>query len=102
VCFHSQQAVEKYFKALLHEMGLTVPRTHDLENLIDLLLPHDATLAPLRRSLKTLTQFAVEYRYPGISATARQAQTSLTKARRVQDEIYRRLGSAPPRARKRK
>ena len=45
-CFHCQQAAEKYLKALLQEIGLAVPRTHKLEDLLDLLLPHDATLAP--------------------------------------------------------
>src|SRR5437868_1478456 len=54
-CFHCQQAAEKYLKALLQNLGAVVPKTHDLEGLLDLLLPHDATLAPLRRSLKTLT-----------------------------------------------
>jgi hypothetical protein len=42
-----------------------VPRTHDLEDLLDLLLPHDPTLKPLRRGLGSLTRYAVEYRYPG-------------------------------------
>lgn len=46
-CFHCQQAAEKYLKALLQETGRAVPRTHELEDLLDLLLPHDATLAPL-------------------------------------------------------
>jgi HEPN domain-containing protein len=27
VCFHCQQAVEKYLKALLQEIGIAVPRT---------------------------------------------------------------------------
>ncbi len=42
-CFHCQQSAEKYLKALLQELGLAVPRTHELEDLLDLLLPHDAT-----------------------------------------------------------
>ena len=28
VCFHAQQCSEKYLKALLEELGLSVPRTH--------------------------------------------------------------------------
>ena len=31
VCFHCQQAAEKYLKALLQESGLVVPKTHDLD-----------------------------------------------------------------------
>ncbi len=37
--FHTQQCVEKYFKARLEEAGLSVPKTHDLVALLQLLLP---------------------------------------------------------------
>src|SRR5205807_1235816 len=40
-CFHCQQAVEKYLKGLLNERGLPVPKTHDLLDLTDRLLPTD-------------------------------------------------------------
>lgn len=49
VCFHCQQSAEKYLKGLLEELGLSVPKTHDLESLRTLLLPHHASLRPLRR-----------------------------------------------------
>jgi hypothetical protein len=38
VCFHVQQAVEKYLKARLEEAGLSVPKTHDLLHLLNLAL----------------------------------------------------------------
>ena len=68
-CFHCQQAAEKYLKALLQELGLAIPRIHDLADLLELLLAHDATLRRLRRGMDFLTQFAVEYRYPGENAS---------------------------------
>ncbi len=37
VCFHAQQCVEKYLKALLVLRRCDFPRTHDLERLRDLL-----------------------------------------------------------------
>jgi hypothetical protein len=49
-----------------------VPRTHELDDLLDLLLPHDATLARLRRSVRSLTPYAVNFRYPGVRATTRR------------------------------
>jgi|SRR6516225_361458 len=49
ICCHCQQAGEKYLKALLQELAISVPRTHNLLKLIDLLLPHDPTLRMLRR-----------------------------------------------------
>src|SRR5205807_7934693 len=69
VCFHCQQSAEKYLKALLQEVGAVVPKTHDLEDLLDLVLPHDASLKSLRRGLRSLTTYAVDYRYPGRRAT---------------------------------
>src|ERR1022692_5207594 len=51
ICNNCQQSAEKYFKAFLHEMGVAFRRTHDLEELLDLALPHDKTLARLRRGL---------------------------------------------------
>ena len=91
-CFHCQQAAEKYLKALLQEKGVAVPRTHNLKDLIELLLPHDATLAPLRRSLISLTRYAVEYRYPGVRATTRRMDVALRRAERVRRELRERLG----------
>jgi HEPN domain-containing protein len=90
-CFHCQQASEKYLKGLLQELAKPVPRTHDLEDLLELLLPHDHTLEALRRLLVALTPFAVDYRYPGESATRREARTALRSAERVRRELRLRL-----------
>jgi HEPN domain-containing protein len=95
VCFHCQQSAEKYLKALLQELGLPVPRTHDLEDLLDLLLPHDGTLAPLRRALRSLTRYAVAFRYPGVRATTRRMQAALRHAERVGRQLCGRLGLPP-------
>src|SRR5260370_30268069 len=72
ICFHCQQAIEKYLKAMLQHLGLPVPRTHDIPRLVTLLLPTDKTLRKLRRGTKNLTRYAVEYRYPGLKTTPRQ------------------------------
>src|SRR5262245_62648496 len=73
VCFLCQQAAEKYLKALLEETGSHIPRTHDLVDLHQTLLPAFPDLKPLRRGMRFLKQFAVEYRYPGKDASGRQA-----------------------------
>src|SRR5437870_12402627 len=69
VCFCCQQTAEKYLKAILNEHGLTFPRTHNLEDLLSLLLPFHPDLNALRRGFKFLIQFAVDVRYPGFHAT---------------------------------
>src|SRR5438132_9779822 len=77
VCFCCQQSAEKYLKALLVELGKSVPRTHNLEDLLGLLRPHHTALSALRRGLLFLTRFAVDTRYPGFHARRSQADASL-------------------------
>jgi HEPN domain-containing protein len=92
VCFHCQQTAEKYLKALLQDLGVAVPRTHDLADLVDLLLPHDATLLSIRRSAASLTKYAVEHRYPRKQAITRQMNAALRNAERVRKAMRSRLG----------
>lgn len=84
VCFLCQQPAEKYLKALLCELGLFIPRIHDLDDVVVLLLPYHGELSPLRRILVSLTQYAVEYRYPNRSASTRQMRAALRRARAAQ------------------
>lgn len=92
VCFLCQQSAEKYFKALMQELRQVVPRTHDLEGLLKVLLVIDPTLAGLRRPADILTPYAVEYRYPGVRSTKRQAQAAIRHAEKVRAAIRGRLG----------
>jgi HEPN domain-containing protein len=94
-CFHCQQSSEKYLKALLAELGLVVPRTHSLKDLWTLLTPHHPTLTSIRRGLAFLTRFAVETRYPGDSASKRQASSALRWATRVRHVCRTILGLRP-------
>jgi HEPN domain-containing protein len=100
VCFCCQQAAEKYLKAVLNEQGLTVPGTHDLEDLLSLLLPSHPQLGVFRRGLKFLIQFAVDPRYPGFRATKRQAASALRWAGEVRTVCRSLLGLRPPRRRR--
>jgi HEPN domain-containing protein len=92
VCFHCQQSAEKYLKALLEELSLTVPRTHNLDDLLTLLHSQYPTLYSMRRGLIFLTDFAVNARYPGDLATKRQAASALRWATRIRDACRDLLG----------
>jgi HEPN domain-containing protein len=63
VGFHAQQAIEKAIKSVLGRRGVPFRRTHDLEELIELIdrasIPFPADL----RASVALTPFAVQYRY---------------------------------------
>ncbi len=102
VCFHCQQAAEKYLKALLEQLSLSVAKTHDLDQLLGALLPHHPTLRSLRRGLKFLTNFSVAIRYPGEKASKRQATSALRWAGQVRDACRAVLHLPPPRAGRRR
>jgi HEPN domain-containing protein len=95
VCFHCQQCVEKYLKALLVELGLAVPKTHDLDHLLTLLRPHHPQLRSLRRGLLFLNDYAVDIRYPSGWASKRQARAALRWAERVRAMARSILGIVP-------
>jgi HEPN domain-containing protein len=61
-CFHCQQAVEKYLKALLTLSGVPALRTHDLEKLVALLPPDKHVSIPVT-SLVAINPYAVDVRY---------------------------------------
>jgi HEPN domain-containing protein len=72
-CFHSPQAVEKYFKARLCEAGASFPKTHDLVVLLNLTIAAEPLWASFVPAAQILTDYAVDFRYPGDSATAAEA-----------------------------
>ncbi len=82
-CFFAQQCIEKYLKARLAESGVSYPRTHDLAALLDLVLPLEAGWESFRAKLDTLTSYAVEFRYPGESATREMSRTAIADAKAI-------------------
>jgi len=77
ICFHAQQCIEKYLKAWLQEAGVPVPRTHDLGELLALILPTLPAWSQWQPDFKRITEYAVDARYPGESATADDAQHAM-------------------------
>jgi HEPN domain-containing protein len=63
ICFHCQQAVEKWLKAYLIYLDVMFPRTHSAAQLIELGLVKDHHLKQLEKA-ELLTIYAVETRYP--------------------------------------
>ncbi len=62
ICFHSQQAVEKYLKAFLIFHDVDFPKTHDVDYL--LLECKKIDRENFGIDLKSLTEFGVSVRYP--------------------------------------
>jgi HEPN domain-containing protein len=84
-CFHSQQAAEKYLKAFLTRHQAEFPKTHDIDELLDLISPINGDLSASLREAAILTNYGVDVRYPGDSptVTANDAKEALRLAERV-------------------
>jgi HEPN domain-containing protein len=95
VAFHSQQAAEKYLKALLTWVEVEFPKTHDLDQLLDLVQSVDTPLAGRLRDVTVLTPYGVELRYPGDrpDAGAEDAREAVGLARAVREAV---LAALPP------
>ncbi len=92
VCFHVQQAVEKYLKARLEEAGQGVPKTHDLLHLLSVLTPVEPLWAAYHSAFSLLISYAVQTRYPGSSATKADAKHAIQLCRRFRKEARQSLG----------
>ncbi len=87
VCFHAEQCVEKYLKALLVANGLDFPRTHQIAQLL-VLIPQNnrPLLSPEEQEL--FTDYAVSTRYPGDyeHIPLKEAREAVRIAKRVRRE----------------
>jgi HEPN domain-containing protein len=86
VCFHSQQAAEKWIKALLTARQLPIEKTHDLERLITP-LSDVQELGLLQHDILDLSEYAVDARYPSVDderLNELDAKRALDAAREVQ------------------
>lgn len=92
VCFHCQQAVEKYLKARLEEASIHFPKTHDLESLLHLLVPIEPLWTALLPATRRLKPFGVLIRYPGNDATKSQAKQALLDCKAIRSEVRLSLG----------
>jgi len=91
-CFFCQQCIEKYLKARLTEAGISFPRTHDLLQLLNACLQVEPLWAAYAQVVDVLSDYAVDFRYPGRSASLREAQTALNHCRSLRAEIRGALG----------
>lgn len=84
--FHSQQCAEKIVKAYLVFYKVRVQKTHNMAQLLEDLAQIDPKLAKKLNKAKSLTTYAVTYRYPEAERkplTAARAKTALKTAEKV-------------------
>ena len=82
ICFHAQQCAEKYLKARLTEASIVFPKTHDIPDLLQMVLPVEPTWFVLIPEAKTLNRWSVQPRYPGNSPAPAEAREAVKAARK--------------------
>jgi len=86
ICYHCQQAVEKYLKAFLCYNGVIPPKIHALETLCALCSEFDSSFNNIAKDCAYLSPFAVHARYPlEIEITDVNIVKSLEIAQKVKD-----------------
>ncbi|MFT5367870.1 MAG: HEPN domain-containing protein [Candidatus Latescibacterota bacterium] len=94
-CWFAQQSAEKALKAILIFLQIEFPFSHDLDVLCNL-VSDDWGLKPKHSDLASLTEWAVESRYPGDwpEATVEDANNAVQEAQslwqKVKEEFQKR------------
>lgn len=93
--FHTQQAAEKFIKALLVRHQIEFPKSHDIALLRQLVARVDPRLAEKLATADPLTPYGVEFRYPGDlpSVTREDGKKALRLAGQARDLIVESLKS---------
>jgi len=93
ICFHAQQAVEKYLKAFLIFHQVEFRKTHDISDLLELCISIDKDFETLRdMKIEKLTYYAVESRYPGFyEPDLEDTQEAVLIAEKVRESVIKKL-----------
>lgn len=85
ICYHCQQAAEKFLKGMLAAGGLEIPRTHNLSELNTLCSTIDASYAELHSPCAALTVYGVAAKYPEqIEICETDMKAAIMQAREIQ------------------
>ncbi len=87
LCFDAQQAAEKAIKAILIDLDVDYPYTHDLMTLLTLVSEAGQSVPGEVKEAAMLTDYAVESRYPSPaeSVTNEEYKEAVATAQKVLD-----------------
>lgn len=91
VCFHSQQAAEKYLKAYLVLNKVRFPKTHDLILLKNFCRNCESEFELISDLIMALNPYSVEFRYPGEDATRKDTKRALIIVEEIRKFILERM-----------
>jgi HEPN domain-containing protein len=93
ICFHCQQAVEKYLKAFLVFLDIRFEKKHNLGYLLDLIKEKEEVLDEYYEMIEKLEDYAVEIRYPDdwIEPTLEEATESHEIANHIKEFVLNKI-----------
>jgi len=91
ICFHSQQAVEKFLKAYLITKNIEFGKTYNLEYLLELWVKKDSEFKGI--DVGDLSFYAVEVRYPDefYEPIIDEAKECLEIAKKIREFLMKKL-----------
>ena len=95
ICFHFQQAAEKYLKSYIIAHELEFLKIHDLPLLLKMCLSRDPSFEQLREDCEYLTTFYVDTRYPVHWPTQfshQETQKAFKATERIRSFVKNKLG----------
>ena len=87
VCFHAQQCIEKYLKAVLQENEIEFEKIHDLEVLREQCKDFVPELKGYGDDLIRLSTYAVDVRYPGFDVFEEDAEECVRIMEKVREKL---------------
>ncbi|HQI05954.1 MAG TPA: HEPN domain-containing protein [bacterium] len=99
ICFHMQQAVEKYLKAFIVFKGLEAEKTHNISRILEKCISIDNEFSELRNEdIEMLTPYGTVVRYPDdfYIPTNEEAGYAIKLAETVKNFIQKKISTATP------
>lgn len=86
ICYHCQQALEKYLKGFLTRHQIEFIKTHDLDYLFKLCLKIDKNFNDYQDDILSVNKYAIETRYPAdlpIFYSVKEAKLTLETTKEI-------------------
>ena len=84
ICYHCQQAAEKFLKGVIISFDEEPEKTHDLSKLINVLKEYTYITSEFRQFALSLTLYGVRTRYPdAISVDEDQTKLAIVQAEKI-------------------
>ncbi|CAN1495222.1 COG2250 Uncharacterized conserved protein related to C-terminal domain of eukaryotic chaperone, SACSIN [Fimbriimonadaceae bacterium] len=85
VAYHCHQSAEKALKAVLVELSVDFPKTHDLGLLADLIRNNGVSVAEILPLLKEINPYSIAPRYPGFETESSELPLLMDSAQSIFD-----------------